>query len=371
MSPGRGGAIRSVCAALCGRTAGAVAVVGMLLAWGAGPLRGVELPGDRAANALQVAAPVAGPAAGPVPDSLDGRPYVRFPGERATVYHVPEQSALAERMRDLLDRQPPLPGIPAGTPTGVHAVLAHSPAALDAAIGGVVPEWRAGVAVPSLDLLVMPSGEGTGALSGEGARTLRHEWAHLGLYQHLGGLRAPRWFNEGYAEFASGGFDAAEAWRLRVGLAFRRGPVLDSLTLDWPVRREEARLAYLLSASALAYLVEESGVRGLEIFFERWREDGRFEEAFRATYGVTTGQFEGDWRRHVQRRYGWLFVLAHSSVFWLLLGIVLVFMVRVRRAYNRERLARLRADEGPDAPAYWSLDEGDAPQDPPDGYFGR
>jgi len=301
----------------------------------------------------------------PVPDTLDGRVYEEMPGARATLYYVPEQRALAERMRAMLDAQPPLPGMPPELPRGVHAVLAHSPAALDALTGGSVPEWRAGVAVPSLDLLIMPTGEGAGALSGEGARTLRHEWAHLGLHQHLGGLRAPRWFNEGYAEFASGGFDAAEAWRLRVGLALRRAPVLDSLTLDWPVRREEARMAYLLSASALFYLVEESGVRGLEIFFERWREAGSFEAAFRATYGVTTGQFEEDWRAHVKRRYGWLFVLAHSSLFWMFLGIMLFFMVRVRRRYNLERIARLRADELPDLPAYWIDDDRPPGEDPP------
>ena len=72
---------------------------------------------------------------------------------------------------------------------------------------------------------------------------------------------------------------------------------------------------------------------------------------------VTTGQFEEDWRRHVKRRYGWLFVASRSAVFWMLLALVLVFMVYGRRARNRERLARLRAVEVPDAPAFWSVDE--------------
>lgn len=290
----------------------------------------------------------------PVPDSLDGEAYRSLTGQRTTVYFVPRHADLAERMRNLLDGQPPMPALPDSFPHGVHAVLAHSPAALDELTGGAVPEWRAGVAVPSLDLLVIPAGEGAGVLSGEGLTTLRHEWAHLALHQYLGGLRIPRWFNEGYAEWASGGFDAMDAWQLRVGLALGRAPAMDSLTLDWPTGRAQARTAYLLSASAVTYLLEGSGERGLAIFLERWRTEGSFESALRGTYGVTSGQLEEDWREHVKARYGWLFVLAHSSVFWLLLGVVLLYMVRVRRTRNRERLARLRADELPDVPAYWA-----------------
>jgi hypothetical protein len=292
----------------------------------------------------------------PVPESLDGREYLPLLGDRVTVWHVGDQEELARRMLDLLDNQSALLALPDSIPSGVHAVLAHSPEALDAAIGSVSPEWRAGVAVPSRSLLVIPSGEGAGVLSGGGLRTLRHEWAHLGLHQFLGGLRVPRWFSEGYAERAAGGFDAMEAWRLRVGLALGRAPPMDSLALRWPRRQDRAQVAYLLSASAVTYLMEESGERGLRIFLERWRGEGSFETALRGTFGVTSGQLEEDWRAHVRSRYGWLFVLAHSSVFWLLLGVVLIYMVRARRARNEERLARLRAEEVPERPAYWNLE---------------
>ncbi|MEX2466737.1 MAG: hypothetical protein WD995_07485 [Gemmatimonadota bacterium] len=302
--------------------------------------------------------------ASPVPDSLDGTAYLSLQGQSVTVYFVEGHAALAERMRSLLDGQPPLPALPDTIPSGVHAVLAHTPAALDEITGGAVPEWRAGVAIPSLNMLVIPAGEGAGVLSGEGLRTLRHEWAHLALDQYLGGLRIPRWFNEGYAEWASSGFDAMGAWRLRVGLALGRTPSMDSLALGWPTGREEARTAYLLAASAVTYLTEGSGERGLAIFLERWRTQGAFEPALRETYGVTSGQFEEDWRAHVKARYGWLFVLGHSSVFWLVLSLALFYMVRVRRIHNEEKLARLRAQELPDLPAYWTYPDEEPPSPP-------
>jgi hypothetical protein len=169
----------------------------------------------------------------------------------------------------------------------------------------------------------------------------------------MGDLRAPRWFDEGYAQWASGGFDVEGAWRLRVLIARGRTPPMDSLELRWPADRGEAQTAYLLAASAVTYLLESGGERGLRLFLDRWREIRSFDAAFRETFGLTPGQFEEDWKRHVGRRYGWLFVFSHSALFWLMLALVLLFMVRGRQARNREKLARLRAGEIPDAPAYW------------------
>jgi hypothetical protein len=297
----------------------------------------------------------------PVPAVLDGEAYVTLDGLRARIYFSAEDALVAERVSEILDAQPSLPGLDAGAPSGVHVVLAHSPAAFDEMTGGVVPEWRAGVAIPSLNLLVMPTGEGVRVVDGEGLRTLRHEWAHLGLSAHLGDLRIPRWFNEGYAQWASGGFETSEAWRLRVLIARGRAPEMESLELRWPSGRIEAETAYLLAASAVTYVLESGGEVGLRVFLSRWRSLRSFDAAFRETFGLTPGQFEEDWRRHVKERYGWLFFLSHSGLFWLLLALVLLFMVRGRQGRNREKLARLRAGELPDAPAWWDGPAGASP----------
>jgi hypothetical protein len=61
----------------------------------------------------------------------------------------------------------------------------------------------------------------------------------------------------------------------------------------------------------------------------------------------------------VKRRYGWLFALSHSAVFWLGLTLVLLVLVRIRRGRDRERMAHLRATEPPDEPAYWTDEAGE------------
>jgi len=285
-------------------------------------------------------------------------------GERVRVGYQGSNPARAEGIREFLDQLPPLPALPAAVPSGISVYIAPDQAAFDSLAGGAVPEWGAGVAVPSLARIIVP---GFGLQRTRGwseARVLRHEWAHLGLQQYLDGLRIPQWFNEGFAEWASGGWTAGEGWKLRVAFALGNTPELDSLALAWPRDRAEAALAYLISATAVEYLIQESGERGLRIFLERWQAEGNFDHAMRQVYGLTVGQFEEDWKGYVRKRYGWLFVLSHSSVFWVTLALALLLMVRIRRGRNREAMARLRAGEPPDAPAFWADGEGNKPSNP-------
>ena len=264
-------------------------------------------------------------------------------------------------MLRFLEGLPTPGGLPDDFPRDVEVFIAPDGPSFDSLVGGRVPEWGAAVAIPDLGRIVIPREADRRTRGWTEARVLQHEWAHIGLHQYLPGLRVPRWFDEGYAEWASGGWSQAQGWRLRVAFALGQAPALDSLVLDWPRDRASAELAYLLSATAVEYLVGESGERGLRRFLETWRETESFPAALRRTYGVTPGQFEEDWKKYVRRRYGWLFVLSHSAVFWLTLTLALLVLVRIRRGRDREAMARLRATEPPDQPAFWEEAEEGGP----------
>ena len=286
----------------------------------------------------------------------DGAAQERLRSGPVVLHYWPEQEQLARQVLRRLAEQPPLPALPATVlePASVDVFLAPDAARWDSLTGGAVPEWGAGVADPVAGLVVLPTYDWERTPPHTVYRTLRHELAHVALQRYLGELRTPRWFTEGYAQWAAGEWSWDAAWRLRMAFVGDRAPPLDSLTLDWPVAAIDARLAYLLSASALAYLIDRSGVRGLRIFLERWRERRDFEGAFRSTYGLTLGQFEEDWREHVKRAYGWTVVLGHSAFFWFVAGLMLVVLFLIRRRRDRARLARLRAAEPPDDPDYWN-----------------
>ncbi|NNK64073.1 MAG: hypothetical protein HKO98_12810 [Gemmatimonadetes bacterium] len=290
-------------------------------------------------------------ALGPFPGAVTGPGFV--------VRYGVGDSLRAQAVAEALAAQPALPAVPDTLPKGVTVVLAPNETLFRRASGGRPPDWSAGVAIPSLNRIVLPPFGSDRARGGDSWRTLRHEWAHLGLRQALPGLRVPRWFDEGYAQWAAG-WERADAWRLRVRLALGRTPPLDSLTFRFPGGRNSAQDAYLLSATTVEYLVMASGEDALEVFLERWRSSGRFDAALKQVYGVSTDQLEEDWRKWLEDRYGWLSVLTSSGLAWAMLAVLVLLMVRTRRERNREKLARLRATEPPPAPEFW-MDDSPSP----------
>ena len=274
-------------------------------------------------------------------------------GDRVTARYQGGDSLRAARAVATLDGMGPLPALAA---TSLHATLTVAPSreVMDSLVGGRVPEWAGAVALSERMEMIVPSGRFWPGSRVEEVRVLRHEWAHLALAHEMGRLRIPRWFNEGYAEWAAGSWREDGGLKLSLALAFGSAPPLDSIALSWPRDPVPAEVAYLLSASVIHYLVESSGTGGLEAFIAVWKQGGSFDRALREVYGTTPGQLETDWRKWVGRRYGWLAVLSHSAVFWTVLVAALSAMFLYRRRYRREQMARLRAGEPPDDPNFWS-----------------
>ena len=294
----------------------------------------------------------AGESARPAPqDTISPWRYIEAPGIRAR--YQGRDSLRAARALATLTALGPLPAL---RPVEVQATLTVAPTreVMDSLVGGRVPEWAGAVAIAERMEIIVPSGRLWPGSRQEEVSMLRHEWAHLALAHEMGQLRIPRWFNEGYAEWAAGGWLDGGGLKLGVALAFGGAPALDSIALTWPRERAPAEVAYLLSASVLQYLVESSGTDGLEAFLEEWKESGSFDEGMRQTYGAPPEQLETAWRKWVKRRYGWLLILSQSVVFWIVLVCGLAAMFFIRRRYRREQMARLRAGEPPDTPPFWN-----------------
>ena len=239
----------------------------------------------------------------------------------------------------------------------VVVYLAPDEVRFDSLTGGRTPEWGAGVALPQLGIIVIPGYVSSRAGTHELPQILRHELAHVVLQRHLGDARVPRWFTEGYATWSAGQLDMDAGWQLRLALATGRAPALDSLTLDWPLLASDARIAYLLSASAMEYLYSLGRPETLDRFFDAWAASGDFEASLRDVYVLSSPQFERLWRAHVKRRFGWLQVLAQTAFIWVIATILVVALFIKRRRRDRARMAQLRDAEIPDSPAYWLGEE--------------
>ncbi len=253
---------------------------------------------------------------------------------------------------EALDDIAPLPGLRRRLRDYV-VIIAPDREELSRLANGRVPEWAAAVALPEAKRIIVPSSSVRPRSLWEERRILRHEYAHLALHHEAPSVRFPRWFDEGYAEWAAGGWLDDGGWRLGVAALAGRLPALDSLRLQWPGPATDPETAYLLAASVLQYLSEASGEGALETLFEEAGRGGSFDDALYSVYGARIDQLESDWKKWARRRYGWLFALSHSVVFWLLLGCALLGMAIVRKRARREALARLRAKEPPEGNPYW------------------
>lgn len=252
------------------------------------------------------------------------------------------QEAAAEALARGVAAAPALPGLPADILVAGEIVvyLAPNQAAFDSLAPGA-PDWSGGLAFPESDRIVLPT-FAPRAGSRPLATVLRHELAHVALTRYLGSS-VPRWFHEGYAQLASGSWNAQDAWALRFAILQGRLESLESLSLDFGRRRISADHAYLLSFTAVESLYRLGGADGFARLLQRWRELGDLDPALRRTYGLTLGQFERLWRRDVARRFGWLLVLAQAAVFWTGLTILLLVLGYWKKRRTRRKLAALEA----------------------------
>ena len=263
----------------------------------------------------------------------------------------PGQERLAATLAETAERTPPFPGIGPLPERPIAIILAPSRARFDSLTRGRLPAWSVGMAAPDRNTVILLSSVPLDRLRG----ALRHELAHLVLHWRLGVRTPPLWFDEGYATLAAGEWDRLEAVRLNWALARGARPELDEV--DRALRSDEAdaQTAYALATTAVLLLEHWGQGRGLAPLIDALAAVPTFDDAVRATYHVTESEFETRWERDLASRYGLLSWAEAVGLFWTVLAILLVVLVRARRRRDAERRARL--DEG------WTVPDADTPDE--------
>jgi hypothetical protein len=294
----------------------------------------------------------------PRPAAPAGSPPEAIAAGNVLVHHWPEQQRLAAALAEV-SAGATLPALPADVLHSAPQILIYitpDERRFAELTGGAVPHWGAGVAFPASGVIVIPAHRAAAGGFNAVARVLVHELAHVALHRYLEPARIPRWFTEGYATWAAGQLDFEAGWLLRVAFLTGRAPPLDSLVIGWPAGVRDARVAYLLSATVIEYLYAQGGDFALRRFLERWSEGQSMEDALFQTYGLTLAQLERQWSRSVRRRYGWTVFFSQAIVIWAIVAMLVIGLFVIRKRRDRSKLARLRADELPDVPAWWTPD---------------
>jgi len=265
---------------------------------------------------------------------------LRLDGGRFTVVAYPADERLARHVLLAAQANDSFPGL-RRPQARVLIAIAPNAGTFSEWAGPSAPEWGAAVAFPALQRVIL-QGSRSGSGAGDPLVTLRHELAHLALFESMGDLPT-RWFDEGYASVAAGEWGREEALAASVGLAVRGVPTLEGLELLFYRGAGDAEMAYALAHRAVLDLMTRGGEAGLRPFFAYWKATGSFEIAVRQAYGVTSDGFEKQWQRQTRRRYGALALLTNLSLAFGVFAFVLGPFVWHRRRRDRERLAALRA----------------------------
>lgn len=259
---------------------------------------------------------------------------------RFSIVAFPADARLARSLLSAAAAQDSFPGLPK-LEASVVIAIAPDERRFREWVGSFAPEWGEAIAFPRSQRIVM-RGTDAVAAGGDPRVTLRHEIAHLALFEVLG-PGVPRWFDEGYASFAAGEWGRDQVLATSFGLVWRGLPTLDGLDSGFYRGSETAQRAYALAHRAVAELSALSPERGLSLLFDQWQRHGSFEQALRRAHGMSTLDFERHWRSRVRRQFGALALGADLSVLAFILLVFLGPLWWQRRARNRARLDRLRA----------------------------
>lgn len=267
----------------------------------------------------------------------------RLESGRFTVIHYPADRTMASAaLADAVARDS-FPWLPRGA-ARVLIMIAPDAATFSEWAGPSAGQSTAAVAFAEQRRVVM-RGRRASQSHDDPLRVLRHELAHVALYEYLN-LHADRWFDEGYASYAAGEDRSDGLVATNIALMLRRMPSLPALdSMLTSSRPAVARGGYALALRAVTDLAALDRQRGLAPLLEAWKERRSFDLALRRASAMTTEAFERDWQRRTRWGVALPALAADSTLVLALMLLPLVPVYRSRRRAQRARLEAMRAAE--------------------------
>ena len=259
---------------------------------------------------------------------------------RYTVIHYRADAPLAAALLAGAVARDSFPWLPRAN-TRILIMLAPDAAVFREWAGGAARPWTAALAFVQQHRIVMQSTRAR-TDAGDPLQVMRHELAHIALFDYLGGL-APRWFDEGYASYAAAESRTDGLATANLALLFRPIPALAELdAMLTSERTTDALAGYALSRRAVGDLAALDPERGLGPLLVAWKERERFDLAMRRAYALPAHDFERRWQSGVRWRFALPALIADSALIGALaLGPLIPVVVR-RRSRRRRQLAVMR-----------------------------
>jgi hypothetical protein len=278
----------------------------------------------------------------PASHTVHNAAWIRFtyhPSVRARVQPlIDEASAIRDELSARLG-QPVLDHVVVhiGRTPGEMAVLAPQ--------GAPYPKYAAGVAYPQLGLVLLTIAPVHPNSQHDLREVFKHELAHIALSDAVLGRAVPRWFNEGFAVFASGESSLVRWQSLWTATLSDNLLPLARLERGFPSDDATASVAYAQAVDVVRFLVRREEEQRFAALVARIRDGQTFERALEDAYGTNVPSLEFGWREDVARRYTFWPVFFSGSMIWAGALGLFVWGWRRRKRQNRETMARWEREE--------------------------
>ncbi|HYQ44385.1 MAG TPA: peptidase MA family metallohydrolase [Polyangiaceae bacterium] len=265
--------------------------------------------------------------------------FVYHPSSRERVDPLIKQ---AEAVRhDLTERL----GFPVLSDVRVQIARTTGEMATFAPSGAPYPEYAAGVAYSELGLVLLSLTPVHAGQEQDLGEVFRHELAHVALHDALNGQAVPRWFNEGFAVFASGESSYKRMKTLMMSTVGGSLIPLSELERTFPDDETKAEVAYAEAVDVLRFLVRREDLHRFRALITELREGKTFEQSVLDAYAVDLATLELEWRDDASRRYTFMPLLLSGTFFWVIALALAVWAWRRRKRRDKVTLQRWAREE--------------------------
>ena len=199
-----------------------------------------------------------------------------------------------------------------------------------------VPYWADGLAVPSLNLIVLKSPRILP--NSDPLDIFVHEYVHILLGRQSGGDEIPTWLNEGLAMYLSGEWGWSRSIYMTRAVLSDKVIPLRELEVGFPPETEAARIAYAESYYVIAFLRNNYGVEGLHKFIRFYQRGFGFENALHRATGLRYEELETKWERFLKLRFSFLPLLTSGGTLWFAMALLFLFAYRRKRRRTKALL---------------------------------
>ena len=226
----------------------------------------------------------------------------------------------------------------------IQIFIAPAQSTFDRLTENQIPHWGEAVAIPAQHQIIIKSPRWH--RPSQNLKTIiMHEFVHVLADIACNHVSTPRWFSEGIAIYVSG--DTQYLNNTTLTRAVASGETIHLYQIDgvFQFHQLRATLAYQESFAAIQCIIESFGRESIALLLDNIAKQGNFRLGFRATFGMSTLEFEKFFQSYLDEKYRFHLPIDIDTLLWIIIPFLFLAAVIARYYHNRKRLQRWEEDE--------------------------